>query len=1433
MPTVTFSALGWSNWKVPAKVTSLTVTLDGAGSGTRPGGRVTGKLAVNDSQRLYILIGGAGHLNSGATKGAAATGGGAAGGGGHFGLAGGDGGGGASYIRINSTTGTLKAVAGGAGGDSGDGGRGGSGGGLTGQGGARGTAGTDSTGQSTGGTQAQGGNGGTSSSGSQFNGKSASDTALASGGAGGEAGSSIHCHGGGGGGGGYHSGGGGQASSPNNAPGGGGAGGSSYTGGLTGAANTQGGGGTGNGSVTITYSSPPPANQPPTPPTEVKVNNVDATSGMLTKATSSVKVTGTLKDPDAGEKIRMLVRWANNSAMTGYKEAYSGFYAEKLDSEKKRIGVAVTVTASGLAQNTHYYARLYAQDQHSLYSTSYTTIDFWTNKAPVTDGLTINTQGEGMSLPTLSSATFGWHFTDEDTGDVQSGFRLQYRKSATSVVAAGAWVAVEKNTPQTSWVFDPFTFKGNTFYEWQVRTKDGQGLWGPWSDLFTFHVTSTTSPPLLLTPQTFTPVAVDKTRRFTWKFVDPDAGDKQAKADFRYRAIGRTKELSVGGITYANLDATNYAENPALETNTTQGWNSSDLTRYTVASSTVAPLSGVRSLVSTRKGVQTVVGTNRAQNPNVETNSLGWFSNDAAQWAISASTSSPIAGTRSALSVKTATVSVSAASLYLTGELAGALNGISVTPGVPITYAVSIKAQRASRRATGYVAWRTAANGALSTSPATSLTLTANVTGRLVVRVTPPAGAAFGFLVLSVDSTSGNAVTGEEVRFDNLYIGADSAGVYFDGSTAPAGGFTYRWTGTANASTSEKLGPTADTIASKVFMTKNSGAFFDATPGQPLAYGVDVKVSQNSRRARGYITWRNAAGTILSSTPNTLLTLPKGTTTRVIVSGVAPANAATGAPVIQVEATSGNALVGETVQFDRLRVGADGNYFDGSTVPAGLYTYKWLGTVNLSASQRYKNTGTAPPPTEWVTLFGATAPGIPGASQFWDIPAETFIEEYTYEWSVRTYDSVGATPSEWADSFYFYAIETPGALSGPLPFGGTTYAQGSLGCGSYRVFVYQQGGQIRLGELEPLDHMTFTRVRDDISSCNAFTSGYSTDCGAFYSTLRCWMHELVVFRDGVRVWEGPITRIGFTATSVEIEAKDVMAYAYRRILRQGYNDAYRLVQLGTGGKPNEYLGLLSAVKRASMLITQGLAPYDPNVLPYLTTIEYPDDALESRVVADWSRSVWEEVDDLAATAGIDYTTVGRRIIIWDTHRAIGRLPEMRDGDFSDSPIVTEYGMQLATFLGVTNGSGVVGTTEVAAKTKPYGPIEMLASSYSDSAAASGEVQTPEALAKMVAALTDQAKRNISGRWPAPLIVRIPDNTTLSPEANVGFQQLIPGVWLPLRSVNTPRQVVQWQKLDSVGVEYDEKGEKVHVVLSPAPNGGNDPDADAAAAAEAD
>jgi hypothetical protein len=268
------------------------------------------------------------------------------------------------------------------------------------------------------------------------------------------------------------------------------------------------------------------------------------------------------------------------------------------------------------------------------------------------------------------------------------------------------------------------------------------------------------------------------------------------------------------------------------------------------------------------------------------------------------------------------------------------------------------------------------------------------------------------------------------------------------------------------------------------------------------------------------------------------------------------------------------------------------------------------------------------------------------------------------------------------------------------------------------------------------------------------------------------------------------------------------------------------------------------VERAGIIIQNALAPDDPNVLPYLTLLSYPSDAKQSRVVLDNSKTAWEEVDDLAATAGLDYVTVGRRIILNDTHRSIGQLPEMRDNDFSDPPVVTEYGMQTCNSFTVTNNSGL--SSEPVYPMDPttgkrltqdtfdkyYGVMEQLASAYNESTGGTTDALTADQRNKLIEAMGEQARRSIAPRWPTPVVVRVPDNSALNPDIHVGINQLVPGVWMPLRSSGTVRDVSQWQKLDSISVEETNTQEQVRVTMSPAPRGGDDdPDQDAAAAAE--
>lgn len=1000
MPSQTFNAQsGWQKFNVPKGVDRVTVDMRGGGSGTTPAGRVQGQIKVKPTDVLYLLVGDAGNAASGRQGGPGAHGGGGPGGDGSGGRNGGAGGGGASVIRLNSRDGTIKAVAGGAGGKSGDNGNGGKGGGSTGEHGYLGTAGDGKAGNATGGSRDQAGHGGTSTGGKGLGGSDGADTRLGRGGRGGQL-TTADTHGGGGGGGGYRPGGGGAAALIGTTPGGGGGGGSNFTGGLfTGIITSQGGGGTGNGSIQITWNSPPPANQPPTAPSDVKVNGKAESKGMSTKSTGRVKVSAVVRDQDSTtvqpahdgdpatqrrDKARMLVRYSSAKAFT---------HAATVRSPLVDYGKRAEVTLTGLEQETHYYLRVYSQDRQGKLSASYNAVDFWTNRRPAEPTL-ISPSDNTVVLDT-DTITFDWTHVDPDSGDSQSAFRLRWRRAAVGSEAPGDWKQVERATSTSSYDVGPGTFKSGVYYEWTVQTRDEQKVWGPWATARSFFSLGSVSPPLLLGPRKAASVDISTPVVFSWKFRDPTPGETQVRADLRYR----------------------------------------------------------------------VVGTN-----------------------------------------------------------------------------------------------------------------------------------------------------------------------------------------------------------------------------------------------------------------------------------------------------------------------------------------------------------------DWVTLIGDTT--VPGSSGTWTLPVDTFMAKQHYEWQVRTVHTAGSAISDWSDSetFWTYAGITAFTATAAV----INEAPGILGCGHNRAYLYDRGGQVLRGEITPLVTINWNRTRDEMANCTFTTNGFGADCGRLLSTVHTWIHEIVVFRDGVRVWEGPITNIKDSVAGFTIEAKDVMGYPYRRIMRQGYNDSFHIVQ-------GVEEGLLTVVERATLILADALARNDPNVLPHLTPLNFPDDARESRVVPDYGKTAYEEIDDMAANSGLDYSVIGRRIILNDTHRAIGRLPELRVEHFSEPPVISEYGMLLADYYAVTNNAGLWGAVEHDGS--PYGGVELLVSSFSEVGAGEGETLTAAKAEAVRKVLVEQARRGISSRYPAPYIVRVPDNTQLLPETPVAINQLVPGVWIPLRAKGTVVEISQWQKLDAVSVTETAGSEEVRVTMSPAPNRGQDPDAEGSDVAE--
>lgn len=438
--------------------------------------------------------------------------------------------------------------------------------------------------------------------------------------------------------------------------------------------------------------------------------------------------------------------------------------------------------------------------------------------------------------------------------------------------------------------------------------------------------------------------------------------------------------------------------------------------------------------------------------------------------------------------------------------------------------------------------------------------------------------------------------------------------------------------------------------------------------------------------------------------------------------------------------------------------------------------------------------------TDWTTLVSENSD-----SAAYQVTGYTMAANSQYEWQVQVTDSAGAV-SNYSEAARFWVVPAP--ASGDvraLPSG--TLDGATLGCGTHRVYVYQRGGKVRVGEVTQLSYVDWERMRDDISTARVAVSGWALDCGNLLAKLQCWAYELVIYRDNgysvERVWEGPITLLKYEVDKVTISAKDVMAYAYRRIIKQEMND---------GGKGNGD----TVTSRATRVLQNVFAPDDPNVLAYMNVTSLSDDAKEYRSLPAFSRTAYEEVDDMAANAGLDYTTVGRSILLWGTKHRIGTLPEFRDEDLGAPPIVSEYGMSFANFYSVSDGNGIHGDAsrlDEFGEDPTYGLVEMLSSTWASDSEEEEGTYTQEGIATIIKSFEGYAERSIADRYPPPVVVRIPDNTTLNPGTVLSIQELVPGVAVPLRSTGTLRPVVGTQKLDSVKVVEEGGAETISITLS--------------------
>jgi hypothetical protein len=199
---------------------------------------------------------------------------------------------------------------------------------------------------------------------------------------------------------------------------------------------------------------------------------------------------------------------------------------------------------------------------------------------------------------------------------------------------------------------------------------------------------------------------------------------------------------------------------------------------------------------------------------------------------------------------------------------------------------------------------------------------------------------------------------------------------------------------------------------------------------------------------------------------------------------------------------------------------------------------------------------------------------------------------------------------------------------------------GVLGCGSHSIEIRERGGSpasITLDLTEAKISVQWERVRDDISQASIKVNARA-GCCAELGTLQTGFHELHLFRDGKKVWEGIITRLEYETDTVDIFASDILWVAKNTVLPSGYDYSYKTA---TQSGP-----IACGTHMMKVLKDWTYAPLGDkwNAVAGLTRWIGPKEPKTSKAAHKWSMTTWEDFDKFAEDHGMDYTVFLRCLL---------------------------------------------------------------------------------------------------------------------------------------------------------------------------------------------
>lgn len=401
----------------------------------------------------------------------------------------------------------------------------------------------------------------------------------------------------------------------------------------------------------------------------------------------------------------------------------------------------------------------------------------------------------------------------------------------------------------------------------------------------------------------------------------------------------------------------------------------------------------------------------------------------------------------------------------------------------------------------------------------------------------------------------------------------------------------------------------------------------------------------------------------------------------------------------------------------------DGWYWDGAVWQVGAASVAaTLGTPGgTSTTWSYTATGAFTVPGSYSVLVvaadGATSPATRSRTK-------TFaLEGVTASQAVRV-ASIPSAPSIQVEIVGRYGGVAAGAIVARLPILSTS--------GFFSRVVDGTGEAEVTARYSPLDHR---RCADELSQ------------------IESWAHELRILWDGHEAFVGPIQLVRHLVDGVTIKAADLTEWWKVRVLGEHDHTDVEIATVFADYHRDAYLqgewGLEVVVQPVGQLVTRIVKAEDGMV-------------------------AWTALSELART-GIDYTTVGRTLLIGGEEVPSRSVVTLSDENFSSSLEPVDDGTYRATDFVVSGGEQISGRStlqEDSDTRRRYGLI-------------TGRSQERKILDEGSAARAAQTRLDFGQN---PLFIEAPQGAVLRPGSPIDVVDLIPGIRIDLLAASTARVV---------------------------------------------